>query len=41
MYQSCQWSDIDYVITDRQPPDNILKQIELNDVELIIVSPEA
>jgi len=41
MYQSCQWSDIDYVITDRQPPDNILKQIELNDVELIIVSAES
>lgn len=41
MYQSCRWSDIDYVITDRQPPDNILKQIELNDIELIIVSAES
>ncbi len=38
MHQSCGWSDIDYIITDKQPPENILKLIEANDVELMIVS---
>lgn len=38
MYQSCQWSDIDYVITDKTPPANILKLIEANEVELIVVN---
>lgn len=40
MYQSCQWSDIDYVITDKTPPANVLKLIEANEVELIIVNDE-
>jgi len=40
MHQSCQWSDIDYVITDKTPPANILKQIEANEVELIVISDE-
>lgn len=38
MYQSCRWSDIDYVITDKTPPANILKLIEANEVELIVVN---
>ncbi|MEC5317556.1 DeoR/GlpR family DNA-binding transcription regulator [Brenneria populi subsp. brevivirga] len=37
MYQSCSWSDIDHIITDRTPPKNILKLIEENDVELTIL----
>jgi DeoR/GlpR family transcriptional regulator of sugar metabolism len=37
MYQSCSWSDIDCVITDRTPPKNLLKLIEDNDVELEVV----
>lgn len=36
MFQSCGWSDIDFVITDKQPPENITKQMELHGVELII-----
>nr|WP_321238933.1 DeoR/GlpR family DNA-binding transcription regulator [uncultured Tolumonas sp.] len=38
MYQSCGWAEIDCVITDKQPPANILKCIEENEVELIIVT---
>ncbi|KAA8995886.1 MULTISPECIES: DeoR/GlpR family DNA-binding transcription regulator [Pectobacteriaceae] len=38
MYQSCTWSDIDHIITDKLPPQNILKLIEANDVELIVVN---
>lgn len=41
MFQSCQWSDIDCVITDKCPPANILKCIEENEVELIIVTDES
>ncbi len=37
MYQSCGWADIDCVITDQQPPENIIKQLERYDVELILV----
>lgn len=37
MYQSCSWSDIDLIITDKTPPKNILKLIEENDVELMVV----
>ncbi|HDX8902203.1 DeoR/GlpR family DNA-binding transcription regulator [Citrobacter sp. CK196] len=37
MYQSCSWSDIDHIITDKTPPKNILKLIEENDVELVVV----
>lgn len=37
MYQSCSWSDIDHIITDKTPPRNILKLIEENDVELVVV----
>lgn len=40
MYQSCSWSEIDHIITDKKPPKNILKLIEENDVELIVVSDE-
>lgn len=39
MYQSCTWSHIDYIITDKTPPENILKIIEKNDVQLL-VTPE-
>jgi DeoR/GlpR family transcriptional regulator of sugar metabolism len=38
MYQSCGWADLDYVITDQCPPENIMKLMEANDVELIIVA---
>ena len=41
MHQSCQWSDIDCVITDKRPPANILKCIEENEVELIVVADES
>ncbi|ROP62032.1 DeoR family transcriptional regulator [Enterobacter sp. BIGb0383] len=42
MYQSCSWSDIDHIITDKMPPKNILKLIEEHDVELMVVDkPEA
>ncbi|WP_375749127.1 DeoR/GlpR family DNA-binding transcription regulator [Vibrio sp. HN007] len=37
MYQSCLWSDIDVVITDRRPPENIVRQMEHYDVELVIL----
>lgn len=37
MYQSCSWSDIDLIITDKMPPQNILKLIEEHDVELEVV----
>jgi len=37
MYQSCSWSDIDHIITDKTPPKNILTLIEENDVELVVV----
>ncbi|GGB20925.1 DeoR/GlpR family DNA-binding transcription regulator [Agarivorans gilvus] len=36
MYQSCAWSDIDFVISNQRPPENIQKQIEAHGVELII-----
>ncbi len=37
MYQSCLWSDIDFVITDKRPPENIIRQLEIYDVELLMV----
>ena len=37
MYQSCLWSGIDVVITDQRPPENIMRQLERYDVELLIV----
>jgi len=37
MYQSCTWSDIDFVITDKRPPENITRQLERFDVELVVV----
>lgn len=41
LYQSCHWSDIDYIITDKIPPANILKLIEAHEVELIVVNDRA
>ncbi|WP_413699930.1 DeoR/GlpR family DNA-binding transcription regulator [Psychromonas sp. KJ10-10] len=38
MFQSCTWSDIDFIVTDQRPPENIVKQIEIHDVELIIIN---
>ncbi|CAM2789750.1 DeoR/GlpR family DNA-binding transcription regulator [Vibrio mytili] len=38
MFQSCLWSDIDFVVTNRRPPENIVKQMEHHGVELIIVN---
>jgi len=40
MYQSCSWSDIDLIITDRTPPENIVQLIEKNDVELVVLDSE-
>jgi DeoR/GlpR family transcriptional regulator of sugar metabolism len=37
MYQSCLWSDIDFVITDKRPPENIIRQLERYEVELLMV----
>ncbi|WP_336768387.1 DeoR/GlpR family DNA-binding transcription regulator [Pantoea endophytica] len=37
MFQSCSWEDIDQIITDELPPDNIAKLIELHDVQLTII----
>ncbi|HEY5715123.1 MAG TPA: DeoR/GlpR family DNA-binding transcription regulator [Psychromonas sp.] len=37
MFQSCQWSDIDYLITEKTPPENILKQMQAHDVALLVV----
>lgn len=37
MYQSCSWSDIDCIVTDSHPPENIIEQIKRYDVELIII----
>ncbi|PWI33398.1 DeoR/GlpR transcriptional regulator [Vibrio albus] len=37
MFQSCSWSDIDCVITNQRPPENIVSQLERYDVELMIV----
>jgi DeoR/GlpR family transcriptional regulator of sugar metabolism len=37
MFQSCSWSDIDFIITNRRPPENIAKQMEAHGVELIVV----
>jgi DeoR/GlpR family transcriptional regulator of sugar metabolism len=36
MFQSCAWSDIDIIITNQRPPENIVKQMQSYDVELII-----
>lgn len=36
MHQSCSWSDIDCVITDQRPPENIIEQMQRYDVELIV-----
>lgn len=38
MHQSCHWSDIDHIITDKMPPQNILNLIEEHDVELVVVN---
>lgn len=40
MYQSCSWSDIDHIITDKKPPQNILDKIVEFDVELVILDKE-
>lgn len=40
MFQSCSWSDIDFVVTNRRPPENIAKQMESHGVELILVNTE-
>nr|WP_318383767.1 DeoR/GlpR family DNA-binding transcription regulator [uncultured Enterobacter sp.] len=40
MYQSCSWSDIDHIITDKTPPKAILKLIEEHDVELEVIGSE-
>jgi Transcriptional regulators of sugar metabolism len=37
MYQSCDWTSIDYLITDKNPPESIYQQIKDNEVELIVV----
>ncbi|MGF1703461.1 DeoR/GlpR family DNA-binding transcription regulator [Photobacterium makurazakiensis] len=38
MFQSCSWSDIDFIVTNQHPPENIVKQMELHGVELIVIS---
>ena len=38
MYQSCLWSDIDFIITDKRPPENIMRQLQRYDVELLIIN---
>lgn len=38
MFQSCSWSDIDFIVTNQTPPKNIANQMELHGVELIVVS---
>ncbi|WP_456297106.1 DeoR/GlpR family DNA-binding transcription regulator [Vibrio sp. AK197] len=37
MFQSCSWSDIDFVVTDQRPPENLAMQMERHGVELIVV----
>ncbi len=37
MYQSCCWQDIDCMITDITPPEDILRELTRHDVELRIV----
>ncbi len=37
MYHAVGWSDIDYLITDKTPPEDICKQIEHYQVELIVL----
>ncbi|WP_281259828.1 hypothetical protein [Vibrio albus] len=37
MFQSCSWSDIDCVITNQRPPENIVRQMEKYGVELVVV----
>lgn len=38
MFQSCTWSDIDFVVTNRRPPENIVDQMESHGVELVLVN---
>lgn len=37
MHQSCSWSEIDCVVTEQRPPENIIQQMERYDVELIVI----
>ncbi|WP_321462642.1 DeoR/GlpR family DNA-binding transcription regulator [uncultured Vibrio sp.] len=37
MFQSCAWSDIDFVVTNRRPPENIARKMEDHGVELIVL----
>ena len=41
MFQSCSWSDIDFVVTNQRPPENIVNQMELHGVELIVLDGES
>lgn len=41
LYQSCPWHLIDCIITDQQPPANILKCIEEHEVDLMIVKDDS
>ncbi|WP_368074920.1 hypothetical protein [Vibrio natriegens] len=41
MFQSCLWSDIDFVVTNRRPPENIAKKMQDHDVELIVLDIES
>ncbi len=37
LYQSCSWEEIDFLITDQQPPQNILEQLQKFDVQLVVL----
>ncbi len=37
MHQSCTWRDIDCLITDSMPPQNILKRLEDHEVNLLLI----
>ncbi len=37
MHQSCRWQEIDCLISDKMPPQNILEQLEAHDVSLLLL----
>jgi len=40
LYKVCDWDDIDCIVTDTYPPDNIKDKIEQHDINLIITNHE-
>lgn len=40
LYQSCNWSDVDALITDQMPPENLLKWLEQYEIALHLVEDE-